>query len=92
MVKALTLFSAILLSLSEVALATSNPCIVLDWDFNLYAFGLNGKDYNATGKNAWTSSEFNPDMLSVTSDDIIDSHSGQGHYQQWTPVSIFRSH
>ncbi|KZP12883.1 hypothetical protein FIBSPDRAFT_1049800 [Athelia psychrophila] len=64
MVKALTLLSVIILSFSEVALATSNPCLALNWDFDLFVFGLNGKDYNASSQSTWMSATPAKDITS----------------------------
>lgn len=74
MVQILVLLSVVLLSFSEVALATSYPCIALDMDFNLFAFGLNGKDYNAGLQSTWKSGECDPEVFSVNTDDK-NSHS-----------------
>jgi hypothetical protein len=42
-----TLASAALFFLGAASTARASPCIAMDSNFNLYAFGLNGKDYNA---------------------------------------------
>jgi hypothetical protein len=42
-----TLVSAALLFLGAVRTAAASSCVVFDSNMNLYAFGLNGKDYNA---------------------------------------------
>lgn len=49
--KTLTLVS--LLSLAAPAFTT--PCAVFDAQMNLYAFGLNGKDWNAGTQDTWAS-------------------------------------
>jgi hypothetical protein len=48
----LTFVFLLLLSL-KAALAT--PCIAFDANFNLFAFGLDGKDWNAATQDSWTS-------------------------------------
>ncbi|KAH8083327.1 hypothetical protein BXZ70DRAFT_995573 [Cristinia sonorae] len=48
-----TLVSLLALALPHVARA--DPCVVFDASFNLYAFGLNGKDWNAGTQDAWAS-------------------------------------
>jgi len=50
----LILFS--ILSFSRVALANS-PCVAFDVEWNLLAFGFNGKDYNAGAQGNWTSGQ-----------------------------------
>jgi hypothetical protein len=42
--------------LSITQSVTAKPCIAFDSAWNLLAFGLDGKDYNATTQAAWTSS------------------------------------
>jgi len=42
------------LSVSQTVLAS--PCVAFDANWNLFAFGLNGKDYNATTQDNWTGS------------------------------------
>ncbi|KZP28126.1 hypothetical protein FIBSPDRAFT_817720 [Athelia psychrophila] len=42
--------------LSITQSVTAKPCIAFDSAWNLLAFGLDGKDYNATTQTAWTSS------------------------------------
>lgn len=49
-----TLVALFLLSASQTVLAS--PCVAFDSNWNLFAFGLNGKDYNATTQDAWTGS------------------------------------
>jgi hypothetical protein len=44
---ATTFASAALFILGAARTAAATPCIAMDSTFNLYAFGLNGKDYNA---------------------------------------------
>ena len=43
---------------AAVAAATAGPpaCLAFDSLMNLYAFGFNGKDYNAGTQDKWTSS------------------------------------
>ncbi|KAI0777746.1 hypothetical protein BD413DRAFT_602043 [Trametes elegans] len=48
-----TLVSLLLLAVPNVVLAT--PCVTFDADFNLLAFGFNGKDWNAGQQDSWTS-------------------------------------
>ncbi|KAK0438354.1 uncharacterized protein EV420DRAFT_1342284 [Desarmillaria tabescens] len=54
MTRQLTLVSLLLLSLSSAALAGS-ACVAFDISWNLLAFGLDGKDYNAGTKDSWAS-------------------------------------
>lgn len=63
----LSIVALYLLSVSQSVFA--EPCIAFDSNWNLYAFGLNGKDYNASTQNAWTSSEFSyfPAFISIYS-------------------------
>ena len=35
--------------------AHASPCLAFDTKWNLLAFGLNGKDWNAGTQDAWTS-------------------------------------
>jgi hypothetical protein len=51
MIKALTLVSLLHLVLPTF----SSPCAVFDAKFNLYAFGLGGKDWNAGTQDSWGS-------------------------------------
>ncbi|KAH9852563.1 hypothetical protein C2E23DRAFT_826139 [Lenzites betulinus] len=47
-----------LVSLLFLAIPTAvraSPCVTFDADFNLLAFGLNGKDWNAGQQDSWTS-------------------------------------
>jgi len=48
---ALTAFSSSLFILS----AKASPCVVFDANFNLYAFGLGGKDFSLGTQDTWTS-------------------------------------
>jgi len=48
---ALTAFSSSLFILS----AHASPCVVFDANFNLYAFGLDGKDFSLGTQDTWTS-------------------------------------
>ncbi|KAM5533881.1 hypothetical protein V8D89_012421 [Ganoderma adspersum] len=48
-----TLVSLFLLALPNAVYA--DPCVAFDADFNLLAFGLNGKDWNAGKQDSWTS-------------------------------------
>ena len=52
--KLLTTVALFALSVSQMVFAA--PCIAFDADWNLYAFGLNGKDYNAGTQDKWTGS------------------------------------
>ena len=51
-----TLVSLLLLAVPKVVYA--DPCVTFDADFNLLAFGLNGKDWNAGQQSSWGSGEF----------------------------------
>ncbi|KAI0711229.1 hypothetical protein C8Q76DRAFT_797549 [Earliella scabrosa] len=48
-----TLVSLLLLAVPKAVYA--DPCVTFDVDFNLLAFGLNGKDWNAGQQDSWTS-------------------------------------
>ncbi|KAI8986906.1 hypothetical protein BD414DRAFT_578157 [Trametes punicea] len=48
-----TVVSLLLLAVPKAAFAS--PCVAFDSDFNLLAFGLNGKDWNAGQQDSWTS-------------------------------------
>lgn len=48
------LVSLFLLALSQSPVRAS-PCIAFDVDFNLFAFGLNSKDWNIGTQDVWTS-------------------------------------
>ncbi|RPD65594.1 hypothetical protein L227DRAFT_583442 [Lentinus tigrinus ALCF2SS1-6] len=48
-----TLASLLLLAVPRAVYA--DPCVSFDVDFNLLAFGFNGKDYNAGKQDSWTS-------------------------------------
>lgn len=52
--KLLTTVALFALSVSQMVFAV--PCIAFDADWNLYAFGFNGKDYNAGTQDKWTGS------------------------------------
>ncbi|THV04370.1 hypothetical protein K435DRAFT_851017 [Dendrothele bispora CBS 962.96] len=54
MARLLTLVSLLFLSLSSTAVASSS-CVAFDSSWNLYAFGFNGKDYNAGTMDTWSS-------------------------------------
>lgn len=47
-----TLVSLLFLAIPQVL---SSPCVVFDANFNLYAFGLDGKDWNAGTQDSWGS-------------------------------------
>lgn len=49
----LTLVSLLLFSLSSQVAAS--PCVAFDANWNLYAFGFNGKDFNAGTSDTWAS-------------------------------------
>ena len=51
MFKALTLVSLLHLAIP----ALTSPCVTFDANFNLLAFGLDGKDWNAGTQDAWAS-------------------------------------
>jgi hypothetical protein len=42
-----TLISSALFFLGAARTAVASPCVAMDSNFNLYAFGLGGKSYNA---------------------------------------------
>lgn len=48
-----TIVSLLLLALPNAVF--SSPCVTFDASFNLLAFGLNGKDWNAGTQDTWTS-------------------------------------
>ncbi|KAK7678669.1 hypothetical protein QCA50_018250 [Cerrena zonata] len=48
-----TIVSLLLLALPNTVF--SSPCVTFDASFNLLAFGLNGKDWNAGTQDTWTS-------------------------------------
>ncbi|KAK0211430.1 hypothetical protein IW262DRAFT_1498041 [Armillaria fumosa] len=54
MTRQFTIVSLLLLSLSSAASAGS-ACVAFDISWNLLAFGLGGKDYNAGTKDSWAS-------------------------------------
>lgn len=51
----LTYVALFFLSISQIVLAS--PCIAFDASWNLLAFGLNGKDYNAATQDKWAGSK-----------------------------------
>ena len=51
-----TLVSLFLLALPNAVYA--DPCVTFDADFNLLAFGLNGKDWNAGTQDSWGSGTY----------------------------------
>ena len=53
MFKVPTLVSLFLLVAPKAA--SSSPCLAFDADFNLLAFGLDGKDWSAGQQDSWTS-------------------------------------
>lgn len=55
MARLLTLVALFLLSVSQTVVGLSS-CLAADSNFNLYAFGLNGKDYNIGTQDKWTGS------------------------------------
>lgn len=57
MTRQFTLVSLLLLSISSAALAGSS-CVAFDVSWNLLAFGLGGKDYNAGTKDSWASGQY----------------------------------
>jgi hypothetical protein len=56
----LPLLSLIILAVLEAVVAS--PCVVFDANFNLLAFGLNGKDYNAGTQDSWTDTKSAADI------------------------------
>jgi hypothetical protein len=50
-----TLVALYFLSVSQTVLGS--PCIAFDANWNLYALGLNGKDYNVATQDKWTGSK-----------------------------------
>ncbi|KIK80205.1 hypothetical protein PAXRUDRAFT_766571 [Paxillus rubicundulus Ve08.2h10] len=57
-----TVVSLLLLSVSETVRAT--PCVAFDINWNLLAFGLDGKDFNAGPQATWTGSGNAADITS----------------------------
>ena len=55
MLRALTFVSLLQLALPVF----SSPCVVFDANFNLYALGLGGKDWNAGTQDSWSSGKQN---------------------------------
>ena len=51
-----TVVSLLLLALPKAVF--SSPCVTFDASFNLLAFGLDGKDWNAGTQDTWTSGQF----------------------------------
>ncbi|KAI9063566.1 hypothetical protein FKP32DRAFT_1718525 [Trametes sanguinea] len=58
-----TVVSLLLLAVSK---AVASPCVAFDADFNLLAFGLNGKDWNAGQQDSWTSGDSETNIGSAT--------------------------
>lgn len=81
-----TLVSLLALALPHVARA--DPCVVFDASFNLYAFGLNGKDWNAGTQDAWASGTSLSALPIFISNNICRYCSGCHHL--WSPVSSLR--
>lgn len=50
------LASLLLYALSQSPVRAS-PCLAFDADFNLYALGLGGKDWNAGTQDVWTTGQ-----------------------------------
>lgn len=55
MLKLSTLVSLLLLAVPKAVYA--DPCVAFDADFNLLAFGINGKDYTAGKQDSWSGGE-----------------------------------
>ena len=56
MAHSLTLVALYFFSVAQTVLGS--PCIAFDANWNLYALGLNGKDYNVATQDKWTGSKF----------------------------------
>jgi hypothetical protein len=69
MVYLLTLVALFLLSVSQTVVGLSS-CLAADSNFNLYAFGLNGKDYNIGTQDKWTGSKL---VFVLASPSLTDS-------------------
>ncbi|KIM85843.1 hypothetical protein PILCRDRAFT_347501 [Piloderma croceum F 1598] len=59
----LTLVALYFLSVSQTVLGS--PCIAFDANWNLYALGLNGKDYNASTQDKWTGGNMATDFTAA---------------------------
>lgn len=55
--------SLLLLTLSQ-SLVRASPCLSFDVDFNLLAFGFNGKDWNAGTQDVWATGRSPPLLFS----------------------------
>ena len=73
MFKALTLVSLLHLALP----AFTSPCAVFDSKFNLYAFGLGGKDWNAGPQDSWASGAYAFNARFLSSDSHSDKYPGK---------------
>jgi hypothetical protein len=67
----LTLVSLFFLASTKVVL--SSPCVAFDVNWNLLVFGLNGKDYNATGQENWGSSTAATEITATSGRPPFDS-------------------
>ena len=52
MLRLISLVSLLLLTLSQF-LVRAEPCVSFDVNFNLLAFGFNGKDWNVGTQDVW---------------------------------------
>jgi len=64
MLRLISLVSLLLLTLSQAAVHAT-PCLSFDVNFNLLAFGFNGKDWNVTTQDVWATATTATDITTT---------------------------
>jgi hypothetical protein len=82
----LTLGFILAISLAGVVHAGSS-CVAFDMNWNLLAFGFNGKDYNAGTLDTWTTGALKPCLFSVVADVATYTRHCDGYYHLRPAVS-----
>lgn len=63
----------------------SIPCINFDSDFNLFVFGVSGKDYSLGTQDQWSSGDYFNHLrslhLALTNSNYVQAH--QWSFQRW---------
>jgi hypothetical protein len=84
-----TALTAAALFLFAAGPASASPCVAMDADFNLYAFGLNSKDWNAGAQTQWGTSKRRCSTARMKQgvDELLHRRCCQRHHHDRTPVS-----
>jgi hypothetical protein len=72
--------------------AEARPCLAFDANFNLYAFGFGGKDFQLGTQDTWTSGVFSLSLfLGIFKFNKYPSCHWNRHHKNWPTVGVVLS-